>query len=100
MSWRVGAPQKLTWLQFFKTWCKRHGDQDPRTWDLSTLEPETWDPPQSLKVGPGTPLKFKSGSSGSNSKFKSGILVIIFLHCLPYFILDKYINNMEIIFHE
>ena len=30
------------------------------------------DPPQSLKVGPGTPLKFKSGTPGPPSKFKSG----------------------------
>ena len=29
------------------------GPQDPGTWDPG--------PPQSLKVGPGTPLKFKSG---------------------------------------
>ena len=31
------------------------------------------DPPQSLKVGPGTPLKFKSGTPGPPSKFKSRI---------------------------
>ena len=29
------------------------------------------DPPQSLKVGPGTPLKLKGGTSGPPSKFKS-----------------------------
>ena len=60
------------------------------------------DPPQSLKVGPGTPLKFKSGTPGPPSKFKirnpappskfkSGTLKIIFLHRLTYFVLDKYI---------
>ena len=58
------------------------------------------DPPQSLKVGPGTPLKFKSGTlgppskfksrtPGPPSKFKSGTLIITFLHCLTYFVLDK-----------
>ena len=60
----------------------------------------TRDPPQSLKVGPRTPLKFKSGTPGPPSKFKSGTLKIIFLHCLTYFVLDKYMYNMEIIFHE
>ena len=38
--------------------------QDPGTWDPG--------PPQILKVGPGGPLKFKSGTSGPPSKFKSG----------------------------
>ena len=33
----------------------------------------TRDPPQSLKVGPGTPLKFKSGTPVHLSKFKSRI---------------------------
>ena len=42
------------------------GPQDPGTWDPG--------PPQSLKVGPGTPLKFKSGTPGLSSKFKSGTL--------------------------
>ena len=63
-------------------------------------DPAIRDPPQSLKVGPGAPLKFKSGTPGPPSKFKSGTLIIIFLHCLTYFVLDKYIYNMEIIFHE
>ena len=35
-------------------------------------DPGNRDPPQSLKVGPGTPLKFKSGTPGPPSKFKSG----------------------------
>ena len=43
-------------------------DQDP-----GTLGPTTRNPPQSLKVGPGTPLKFKSGTPGPPSKFKSRI---------------------------
>ena len=81
--------------------------------DLAPQDAGTQDsgPPQSLKVGPGTPLKVKSGTPGlpskikngapgPPSKFKSGTLVIIFLHCLTYFVLDKYIYNMEIIFYE
>ena len=58
------------------------------------------DPPQSLKVGPGTTLKFKSGTPGLPTKFKSGTFIMIFLHYLTYFVLDKYIYDMEIIFHE
>ena len=42
-----------------------------------------------LGQGPGTPLKFKSGT-----------LIIIFLHCLTYFVLDKHMYNMEIICHQ
>ena len=42
-------------------------NQDPKTRDLTTQ-----DPPQGLEVGPGTPLKFKSGTPGPPSKFKSG----------------------------
>ena len=79
--------------------------------NLGSRDSGTRDPPQSLKVGPGTslkfkrgmprpPSKFKSGTPGPSSKFKSGTLIIIFLHCLTYFVLDKYIYNMEIIFHE
>ena len=56
--------------------------------------------PQSLKVGPGTLLKFESGTPGPSSKFKSGTLITIFLYCLTYFVLDEYIYNMEISFHE
>ena len=52
--------------------------------------------------GPGTPLKFKSGTPGPPSKFKSGIpapptkfksgtFIIIFRHCWTYFGLHKYI---------
>ena len=77
-------------------------DQDPRTRDLVTLGPQTRDPPQSLKAGSGTPLKFKSkipeppskfrsGTPLPPSKFKSGTLIIIFRHCFTYFVLDKYI---------
>ena len=76
-----------------------------------TSGPGTWDPPQSLKVGletllkfksgiPGPPSKFKGRTSGPPSKSKSGTLITIFLHCLTYLALDKYIYNMEIIFHE
>ena len=36
-------------------------------------DPGPRDPPQSLKVGPETPLKFKSGTPGPPSKFKSRI---------------------------
>ena len=43
------------------------GPQDPGPQDPGTREP-----PQSLRVGPGTPLKFKSGTPGPSSKFKSG----------------------------
>ena len=66
------------------------------------MGPGPQDLPQSLKVGPRNPLKFKNGTPGhpSNlknrtpgppSKFKSGTLIIIFLHCLTYFVLEKYI---------
>ena len=34
--------------------------------------PGTQEPPQSLKVGPGTPLKFKIGTLEPPSKFKKG----------------------------
>ena len=43
------------------------GPRDSGPWDPGTREP-----PQSLKVGPGTPLKFKSETLGPPSKFKSG----------------------------
>ena len=53
-------------------WCKS---------GTTTTGPGTsghWDPglgpPQSLKVGPGTLLKFKSRTPGTPSKFKSGTL--------------------------
>ena len=99
---RDNSYTELNKTQFFPAWCKS---------GTMTLGPETRDPPQSLKVGPGTHLKFKSGTPGLPSKFesgtpgplskfKSGTLIIIFLHCLTYFVLDKYIFNMEIIFHE
>ena len=84
------------------------GPQNLAPQDAGTKDPRS---PQSLKMGPGTPLKFKSGTPGLPSKFKSGTpgpplkfksgtLVITFLHCLTYFVLDKYIYNMEIIFYE
>ena len=85
--------------------------QDPGTLDLETLGPGTGDPPQSLKVRlvtslkvnsgtAGPPSKFISRTPGPHSKFKSGTRIIIFLHCLTYFVLDKHVYNMEIIFHE
>ena len=77
-----------------RAWCK----SGTRTPGPGTSEP--WDPPQSLNVGPGSPLKFKSGSPGPPSKFRNGTRIIIFPHCLTCFVLDKYIYNMEIIFHE
>ena len=46
----------------------------PRNQELGTLGPEIQDPLQSLKLGPGTPQKFKSGTPGAPSKFKSGTL--------------------------
>ena len=55
------------------------------------LRAGTQDPSQSLKVGHRTPLKFKNGIARPPSKFKSGTLIIMFLHCLNYFVLDKYI---------
>ena len=76
----------------------------PGAQDLGPRHPGTQDlgPHSKFKIGtPGPPSKFKSGTSGPPSKFKSETLIIIFLHCSTYFVLDKYIIcNMEIIFHE
>ena len=74
-------------------------------WRGVKVGPGSREPPQNLKVGPGTPLKFKTGTLGHPSKFKTGTLIMIFLHCLTYLVLGKYIYyiyiyNMEIIFHE
>ena len=44
-------------------WCKS-GTRTPA--------PRTQDPHQNLKVGPGTPLKFKSGSQGPLQNLKAG----------------------------
>ena len=74
-------------------WCKS-GTRTPRH---GTSGPET---PLKFKSGtPGPPSKFKSRTPGPPSKFKSETL-IIFLCCLTYFVFDKYIYNMKIIFHE
>ena len=84
------------------------GLQVEKPQDPGIQDPE---PPQSLKVGRGTPLKFrfgipgshskfKGGSPGPSSEFKSGTFIIIFFHWLTYFVLDKYIDNVKIIFHE
>ena len=52
---------------------KRYGVKvGPGPRDPEPPDPGTRDPPQSLKAGPGTLLKFKSGTSGPPSKFKSG----------------------------
>ena len=56
--------------------------------ETRTPGPETSEPWDSEH---GTPSKFKSGTPGPPLKLKSGTLVIIILHCLTYFVLDKYI---------
>ena len=48
--------------KLIRAWCKS-GSRTPG--------PKTWDLLQSLKVGPVTSLKFKSGIPGPSSKFKS-----------------------------
>ena len=91
--------------RIFRAWCKSG------TRILGPGNPGTRDPSQSLKLEPrtslkfesgtpGPPPKFKSGTLGSPSNFKNGTLIIIFLHCLTYFVRDKYMYNMEIVFHE
>ena len=60
--------------------------QELGTRDLRTLEFGTRNPPQSMKMGPGTPLKFKSGTPGAPLKFKCGTFIITFLHCYMYII--------------
>ena len=52
-----------------------------------------------VKVGTG-PQDPVTRDPGPPLEFKSGTLIIIFLHCLTYFVLDKYIYNMKITFHE
>ena len=52
-----------------EAWCK----SGTRTPGPGTSGPGTQDLPQSLKVGPWTPLKFESGTPGPPSKFKSRI---------------------------
>ena len=75
------------------------GPRDPGPW-----YPETRDPPQSLKVGPGTPLKFKSGIPGPPTKFKSGtcspffnefIFFRIFLRFFYLFIFMSFLNKIQ-----
>ena len=72
--------------------------------DLRTLEPRTRDRPQSLKVGPGTPLKFTSGTPGPPTKFKSGtpspcfnefIFFRIFLRFFYLFIFVSFLNKVH-----
>ena len=55
------------------TCTKRHGVKvGPRHWDPVPRDPGTREPPQSLKVGPGTPLKFKSGTQDPLKSLKVG----------------------------
>ena len=75
--------RRSVFLTWYKSGTRSPGSGTSGSWDSG--------PPQSLRVGPGTLLKFKSGAPGPPSKFKSGALIIIFLHCLTYFVLDKYI---------
>ena len=66
------------------------GSQDPVPRDPGTRDPGLL---SNFKSGaPEPPSKFKSGAPGPPSKFKTGTLRIIFLHCLTYFVLDKYIH--------
>ena len=80
-------------------WCKS-GTRDPA-------------PLQSLKVGVGAPIRFKSGTQEPCSKFKSGTSrpfskfeketqIMVFHHCFNYYILYEKLRNFfkEIIFHE
>ena len=60
--------EKDQFVIIYLLWCK----SGTRTWDPGPQVPGTWDPPQCLKVGTGTPLKFKSGTPGPPTKFKSG----------------------------
>ena len=78
---------------------KRHGVKvGPGPRDPGSQDPR---PPLKFKSGtPGPVSKFKSRTPGPPTKFKSGTLIIILLQCLTYFVLDKCIYNMEIIFHE
>ena len=69
----------------------------PGPWVPGPRDPGTRDPHQSLKVGPGTPLKFKTGIPGPPSKFKSGTLFILFLHCLTYYVLDNFARILGIL---
>ena len=50
------------------------------------------DPPQSLKVGPGTPLKFKSGTPGPPSKFKSGTPSPFFNEFILFRIFNRFLS--------
>ena len=66
-----------------QTWCKS-GIRTPGPWYLGHGTPSKF------KSGTqGLPSKSKSGTPRLRSKFKSGNL-IIFLHCLTYYVLGKY----------
>ena len=85
----------LSWtFSSLSAWCKS-GTRTSKPWDPGPR------PPTKFKSGTrDLPLKFESGTQGALSKFKSGTLTITFLHCWTYFVLDKYMHNMEISFHE
>ena len=53
--------------------------------------------PRVPTLGPGTPLKFKSGTPGPHWKFRSGTLFILFLHCLTYYVLDNFARIVGIL---
>ena len=64
----------------------------------------TQNPPQSLKVGPGTPSKFRSGTPGPPTKFKSGnpspffnefIVFKIVLRFFYLFIFMSFLNKKQ-----
>ena len=83
------------------TKCNGHGvKKRPGPRDFETRDPGPGTPLKVEKWHPGPSSKFKSRTPGPPLKFKSETLVIIFLHCLTYFVLDKYIYNVEIIFHD
>ena len=76
--------------------------------------PRDPEPPQSLKMGPRTSPRFKSGTpgppcqslkvgpQGTLSKFQKETYIMVFPHCFTYYILYGKLRNFfqEIIFHE
>ena len=82
------------WFGWCKNWQLRHGVK---------VGPGPRDLPQSLKVGPGTPLKFKSGTPvppskfqsripGSPSKFKSGTPSPFFNEFMFFRIFNRFLS--------
>ena len=66
---RKTASAQLIPFILSEAWCK----SGTRTRDVGTRDRGTRDPPQSLKVGPGTSQGIQVGSPGLQSKFESGI---------------------------